>query len=76
MRRGASLALHRSRLPRYIHRLLQQGLVCSLEERDLDLQEVRDMLLVTRREAEDAVARRPPRRRLRSELARVCGSAL
>ena len=56
VRRGAGLPLHRSSLPRYIYRLLHQGLVWEEKERDLDLQEVRDMLLVTRREQEEILA--------------------
>ena len=56
VRRGAGLPLHRSSLPRYIYRLLHQGLVWDEKERDLDLQEVRDMLLVTRREQEEILA--------------------
>ena len=48
---GARLPLHG--LPRYIRRLLRQGLLWDVAERDLDLDEVRDMLLVTRRTEEE-----------------------
>ena len=40
-------------LPRYLRRLLRQGLLWKVSERDLDLQEVTDMLLVTRRTEEE-----------------------
>ena len=40
-------------LPRYLRRLLRQGLLWEVCERDLDLQEVTDMLLVTRRTEEE-----------------------
>ena len=42
------------RLPRYVRRLLRHGLVRRPEERDLELAEVRDMLLLTRRMEEEA----------------------
>ena len=48
---GTRLPLHG--LPRYIRRLLRQGLLWDVAERDLDLDEVRDMLLVTRRTEEE-----------------------
>ena len=40
-------------LPRYLHRLLRQGLLWKVSERDLDLQEVTDTLLVVRRTEEE-----------------------
>ena len=51
------LPLH-SRLPRYIRRLLRHGLERRPEERDLELAEVRDMLLLTRRMEEEAELKR------------------
>ena len=48
---GAGLPLHD--LPRYIRRLLRLGLLWEMAERDVDLDEVRDMLLVTRRREQE-----------------------
>ena len=48
---GACLPLHG--LPRYVRRLLRLGLLWEVAERDLDLDEVRDMLLITRRREEE-----------------------
>ena len=50
---GAYLPLHG--LPRYIRRLLRLGLLWEMAERDLDLDEVRDMLLITRRREEESL---------------------
>ena len=52
---GGGLPLHD--LPRYIRRLLRLGLLWEGVERDVDLDEVRDMLLITRRREEERLAR-------------------
>ena len=75
--RGAGLEVGRE-IPRYIRRVLRQGLLWEVDERDLELQEVRDMLLVARRKEEETSAGVTRRciRRTRSELGRACRSAL
>ena len=51
MEKGSRLPL--PGLPRYLRHLLRQGLLWKVSERDLDLQEVTDTLLVVRRTEEE-----------------------
>ena len=55
--RGCSLRLDREKLPRLLYRLMKEGFVWALEQRDLDLEEVRDMLILTRGELEKEIRR-------------------
>ena len=53
--RGCSLSLVREKLPRLLYRLMKQGFVW-----DLDLEEVRNMLMLTRGEQEKEIRCIPP----------------
>ena len=54
VREGNVIRLDREKLPRLLYRVMKQGMIWDVEERDLDLGEVRDMLLMTREQEEEA----------------------
>ena len=51
--RGYTLKLEKNRIPRLLYRVLRQGLIWNMDMRDLELGEIRDMLLMSRSQAED-----------------------
>merc|ERR1719392_507218 len=55
--KGETLPLSKDRLPRLLYRVLRHGLIWDVNQRDLDLQEVRDMLLLSRGEQENKLKR-------------------
>jgi len=61
--KGYTLKLDRERLPRLLFRVMRQGLIWNVDERDLELAEVRDMLLMSR----DSVERKRETYRLSQE---------
>ena len=69
--RGDTLRLNRERLPRLLYRVTKLGFICDVKQRDLDLDEVRDMLLLTRGEQEKQVRTFPS-----SDLCLFSSSAL
>merc|ERR1719369_1144704 len=57
MSEGVTLQLCKDRMPRLLFRVMRQGLVWDVNQRDLDLEEVRDMLLLFRGQQENKITR-------------------
>ena len=53
---GYTLKLDRDKMPTLLYRVMRQGLIWNMDDRDLDLTEIRDMLLVSRRRVEKNVS--------------------
>ena len=53
---GYTLKLDRNKMPTLLFRVMRQGLIWNIDDRDLDLTEIRDMLLMSRHSVERAVS--------------------